>query len=144
MWRQFLNWYLQNFTLRMKEFQLAYLQFVSNFQLICERKFSIGIYFKTLLKAKGRISFRGELLYNRRKSIWNRGRNFKTLKCFLQSFSYTFDYLQKFLKRLSKDLQKQKHVVQMWSKMLNKRKAIHSLLFLVILSKLHVTYAHSS
>jgi hypothetical protein len=38
----------------MKEFQL-----VSNFQLICERKILIGIYFKTLLKAKGRLSFRG-------------------------------------------------------------------------------------
>jgi hypothetical protein len=43
----------------MKEFQLAYFQLVSNFQLIFERKFSIGIYFKTLLKAKGRVSFRG-------------------------------------------------------------------------------------
>jgi hypothetical protein len=26
---------------------------------MCERKILIGIYFKTLLKAKGRISFRG-------------------------------------------------------------------------------------
>jgi hypothetical protein len=49
----------QNFTLSMEEFQLVYFQLVSNFQLICEREFSIGIYFKTLLKAKGRISFRG-------------------------------------------------------------------------------------
>jgi hypothetical protein len=44
----------------MKEFQLVYFQLVSNFQLRCERKISIGIYFKkTLLKAKGKISFRG-------------------------------------------------------------------------------------
>jgi hypothetical protein len=43
----------------MKEFQLVYSQLVSNFQLLCERKNSICIYFKTLLKVKGRISFRG-------------------------------------------------------------------------------------
>jgi hypothetical protein len=36
MWREFLNWYLQNFTLRMKEFQIEYFQMVSNFQLKCE------------------------------------------------------------------------------------------------------------
>jgi hypothetical protein len=44
----------------------------------------------------------------------------------LQSYSYTFDYLQKTLKRFSKRFAKTKQVVQMWSKILNKRKqSIH-------------------
>ena len=47
-------------------------------------KFQIGIYFKTLLKAKRKIDS-GELLLSQSKNIWNRGRNFQILKCFLQS-----------------------------------------------------------
>jgi hypothetical protein len=44
----------------MKEFQLVNFQLVSNFQLICEReKFQLVTISKTLLKSKGRISFRG-------------------------------------------------------------------------------------
>jgi hypothetical protein len=41
----------------MKEFQIEYFQMVSNFST--HVKISIDFYFKTLLKAKGRISFRG-------------------------------------------------------------------------------------
>jgi hypothetical protein len=44
----------------------------------------------------------GGVLFSQRKSIWNRGRNFKSWKCFVQSYSYTFDYLQETLKRISK------------------------------------------
>jgi hypothetical protein len=62
----------------MKKFQLVYFQLVSNFQLICERKISNGIYFKTLLKAKGRISFRGSFYVVKGKAFGNRGRNFKS------------------------------------------------------------------
>jgi hypothetical protein len=58
-------------------------------------KTNISIYFqlisiKTLLKAKRRISL-GGVLFSQRKSIWNRGGNLKSWKCFLQSYSYTFD-----------------------------------------------------
>jgi hypothetical protein len=50
----------------------------------------------------------GGVLFTQSKNIWNRGRNLKSWKCFLQSYSYTFDYLQKTLKIFSKkDLQKQ-------------------------------------
>jgi hypothetical protein len=63
----------------------------------------------------------------------------------LQYHFYTFDYLQKdFEKIFQKDLQKQKQVVQMRSKMLNKRKGnifIFSEIFNWFNSK--VTYAHS-
>jgi hypothetical protein len=76
---------------------------------------------KTLLKDKGRISSR-KLSFSQRKSIWNKGSNFKSQKCFLQSYSYTFDYLQKILKRFFQKNCKNKQVVQMWFKMLNKRK----------------------
>jgi hypothetical protein len=50
----------------------------------------------------------GGVLFSQRKSIWNRGENFKSWKCFSKSYSFTFDYLQKnFEKNLQKYLQKQ-------------------------------------
>jgi hypothetical protein len=58
-----------------------FFQLVSNFQLICERKISIGIYFKTLLKAKGRISLRGSF-YVKGKAF-ETGGNFKIQKMLL-------------------------------------------------------------
>jgi hypothetical protein len=48
--------------------------------------------------------------------------------------SYTFDYLQKILKGFFQKVCKNIQVVQMWSKILNKRKAIHSLLFICLKS----------
>jgi hypothetical protein len=98
---------------------------------------------KTLLNAKGRISS-GELLFSQRKIIWNRGRNFKSWECFLKSYSYTCDYLKRFFQKICKN----KQVVQMWSKMLKRRK--QSRLFLDICTKSFnwfnskVTYAHQS
>jgi hypothetical protein len=57
------------------------------------------------------------------KAFETGGENFKSLKCFSKSYSYTFDYLQKdFEKTFQKNLQKTKQAVQVWSKMLNKRK----------------------
>jgi hypothetical protein len=50
------------------------------------------------------------------------GRNFKSKKCFLQLYSYTFDYLQKEFEKIFEKICKNKQVVQMWSKMLNRRK----------------------
>jgi hypothetical protein len=66
---------------------------------------SIG---KTLLSTKRRISFRGSFVQAKGKAFEIGGENFKSLKCFLQSYSYTFDYLQKeFEKIFQKNLQKQ-------------------------------------
>jgi hypothetical protein len=47
----------------------------------------------------------------------------------LQSYSYNFDYLQKdFEKDFPKEFAKTKQVVQAWSKMLKRKKAIHAYL----------------
>jgi hypothetical protein len=93
------------------------------FKLVC--LFSIGIFkdifsklhlyykytsnwylLKPSWKPRGEFHSRG-VLFSQRKSIWNRGRNFKSWKCFLQSYSYTFDYLQKdFEKIFQKNMQK--------------------------------------
>jgi hypothetical protein len=47
-----------------------------------------------------------------------------------ESYSFTFDSLQKTLKRISKTFAKTKHVVQAWSKILNKKEkqSMHILL----------------
>jgi hypothetical protein len=67
----------------MEYFQLVYFQLVSNFQLICERNISIGIYFKTLLKAKGRISFSGSFYLVKGKAFKTGGgiSNPKNVSC---------------------------------------------------------------
>jgi hypothetical protein len=63
---------------------------------------------KTLLKAKRIISFRGEFYLVKGKAFETGGEISNLEKCFLQSYSYTFDYLQKdFQKIFQKDLQKQ-------------------------------------
>jgi hypothetical protein len=72
------------------------------------KKSQIGIYLKTLLKAKRRISFRGSFHIVKGKAFEIGGgiSNPKNASC--KSYSYAFDYLQKFLNRFPKDLQKQK------------------------------------
>jgi hypothetical protein len=50
---------------------------------------------KTLLNTKRRILFRGSFILVKGKTFETGGENFKSWKCFLQSYSYTFDYLQK-------------------------------------------------
>jgi hypothetical protein len=63
---------------------------------------------KTLLNTKRRILFRGSFVLVKGKAFETGGENFKSWKCFLQSYSYTFDYLQNDIeKKLTKDLQKQ-------------------------------------
>jgi hypothetical protein len=37
----------------------------------------------------------GGVLFNQRKSIWNKGRKFQIWKCFETSYSFTFDYVAK-------------------------------------------------
>jgi hypothetical protein len=66
------------------------------------------VYPKTLLKAKRRILFRVSFVWVKGKAFETGGENFKSWKCFFQSYSYTFDYLQKdFEKNFPKNLQKQ-------------------------------------
>jgi hypothetical protein len=96
---------------------------------------------KNLLKAKGRIAFRGSFHIIKGKAFETGGGISNPKKCFLQSYFYIFDYLQKFLNRFPKDLQKflnrfpkdlQKQ--NLWSKILNIRKPNHSLLFICLKS----------
>ena len=47
----------------------------------------------------------------------------KSWKCFLQSYSYTFDYLQKDFEKIFQKFCENKHVAPKWSKMLNKKKS---------------------
>ena len=66
-------------------------------------------YIKTLLNTKRWISFRGSFVEVKGKAFETGGENFKSWKCFANSYSFTFDCLQKnFEKDLQKNLQKQK------------------------------------
>jgi hypothetical protein len=63
------------------------------------------------------------------KAFETGGENFKSLKCFAKSYSFTFDYLQKdFEKDLQREFAKTKHVVQAWSKMSKIKETIHAYL----------------
>jgi hypothetical protein len=63
---------------------------------------------KTLLNTKRRISLRGSFVLVKGNAFEKGGENFKSWKCFLKTYSYTFDYLQKdFEKIFQKNLQKQ-------------------------------------
>jgi hypothetical protein len=86
-------------------------------------KFQIGIYFKTLLKAKRRISFRGSFYLVKGKAFETGGEisNLQNASCNLIPIPLTI--CKKILKRFYKNICKNKQVVQMWSKMLNKRKS---------------------
>ena len=92
------------------------------FSKLSSKYISYWYLLKPSRKLRGEFHSEG-VLFSQRKIIWKRGRNFKSWKCWLQSYSYTFDYLQKTLKRFSKRICKNIHVVQEWSKMLNKRKS---------------------
>jgi hypothetical protein len=88
---------------------------------------SLGIYFKTLLKAKRRISFRGSFYLVKVKAFEIGGgiSNLKNASCNLIPIPLTICKI--FLKIFLQKICKNKHVVQMWSKMLNKEKqSIHS------------------
>jgi hypothetical protein len=63
---------------------------------------------RIFLNTKRRILFRGSFVLVKGKAFETGGENFKSWKCVLQSYSYTFDYLQNnFEKNFTKDLQKQ-------------------------------------
>jgi hypothetical protein len=58
------------------------------------------------LNTKRRILFRGSFVLVKGKAFEIGGEIFKSWKCFLQSYSFTFDYLQNvFEKNSSKNLQ---------------------------------------
>jgi hypothetical protein len=90
---------------------------------------SLKLITKTLLNTKRKISLKGEFCLVKGKSIWNRGREFQILKMLLK---ISFIYLWLFAKEFPKHC-KTKQVVQTWSKMLNKKKAIHAYLVKIII-----------
>jgi hypothetical protein len=120
------NWY-PCFTCLVK----AKFQLVSNLQLILQLvsfQFSNWYLFQKP-SWKLRAEFHsGGVLFSQRKSIWNKGRNFKSWKCFLQSYSYTFDYLQKDLEKISKIIYKNKTSGASVVQNIKQKKAIHSYL----------------
>jgi hypothetical protein len=102
------NWYFLHWYLCHGNFSI-----VSNLQLILQSvslKFNLqnwNLFQKPSWKVRAEFHS-GRVLFSQRKSIWNRGRNFKSWKCFLQSYSYNFNYLQKYFEKIfQKDLQKQ-------------------------------------
>ena len=107
--KQNFNWYLNNRNL---------------FNWYLSRSFfKISIYFKTLLKAKRKISFRGSFIKSKDKHL-KQGEKFQTLKMLL---AILFIYLWLFAKRIWKDFSKGfakiKQVVQMWSKYVKEKKS---------------------
>jgi hypothetical protein len=77
------------------------------------------MYFKTLLKANRRISFRGSFCSVKGKAFETGGEisNLENASCNLIHIPLTI--CKNTLKRFSKRICKNKHVVQKWSKMLN-------------------------
>jgi hypothetical protein len=83
------------------------------------------IHIKTLLITKRWISFRGSFVKSKEEYL-KRGEKISNLE---NSHSFTFDYLQKIFEMdLQKGFAKTKHVVQKWSKMLNKKETFHAYL----------------
>jgi hypothetical protein len=76
---------------------------------------------KTLLKAKGRISFRGSFVKSKEKHLKQEAK-ISNLKNASRNLIYIpLTNCKKTLKRFSKRFAKTKQVVQAWSKMLNKK-----------------------
>ena len=109
---------------------------INNFQLVNFKLVSLcvlkgeQVVFSKLDILKPSWTLRGELIEGefclvKEKTFETGGENFKSWKCFSQSYSYTFDYLQKIFEMdLQKEFAKTKHVVQTWPKMLNKERNI--------------------
>ena len=71
----------------------------------------------------------GGVLFSQRKSIWNKGRKFQILKMLRKIlFIYLWPFAKELWKGFTKEFAKTKHVVQAWSKMLNKKESIHAYL----------------
>jgi hypothetical protein len=69
---------------------------------------SFKINIQNPLEHKEENFIKGEFCLVKGKAFETGGENFKSWKCFFQSYSYTFDYLQKnFEKNFQKGLQKQ-------------------------------------
>ena len=100
--------------------------------LLCSKRGESSIFKNDILKPSWTLRgefIEGEFCLVKGRAFGTRGQNFKTWKCFVKSYSFTFDYLQKdFEKGLQKDFAKTKHVVQAWSKMLKLEENIHAYL----------------
>jgi hypothetical protein len=71
----------------------------------------------------------GGVLFSQRKSIWNRGRKFQILEMLCKTLiHYLWLFAKELWKGFTKEFAKTKHVVQTWSKMLNKIETIHAYL----------------
>ena len=97
-------------------FQLVYLKDGIS-KLVSKYKFQL----KHSWRLRGEF-YSGGVLFSQRKSIWNRGEISK-----LENASYNLIHIplticKRILKRVYKEFAKTKHVVQAWSKMLNKGK----------------------
>jgi hypothetical protein len=91
------------------------------------RKFQIGIYFKTLLKAKRRISFRGSFYLVKGKAFETRGGISNPKNASYSHIPIPLTICKSVLNRFPKDLQKQ----NVWCKCGPKyQKPNHSLLFI--------------
>jgi hypothetical protein len=77
---------------------------------------------KTLLKTKRRISLRGSFVLVKGKAFEIGGEISKLENALCNIFIYLWLFAKDFEKDFPKRIAKTKQVVQMWSKMLNKRK----------------------
>jgi hypothetical protein len=97
---------------------------------------------KTLLNTKRRNSLRGNFCLSQRKSIWNRGRKFQTLKMllsilFIYLWLFAKSFWKEFYKRICKNKTSGASVVQNF-----KKKTIHAYLVeIIILVSLQATFA---
>jgi hypothetical protein len=97
--------------------------------LLCSKEGESSIFknCKTLLNTKRRILFRGSFVLVKRKAFWDRGRKFQILKMLSSIlFIYLWLFAKWFWKEFHKGFAKTKLMVQMWSKILIKKKTIQS------------------
>jgi hypothetical protein len=108
------------FEIFLTDFKLVCFQLVSIFKLV-SKYISNWYLLKPSWKLRGGFHSGGVLFKSKEKHL-NRGRKFQILKMFLVNLIYIpLTICKKTLKRFSKRFAKTKQVVQMWSKMLNKR-----------------------
>jgi hypothetical protein len=89
-------------------------------------RFQIGIHLKTLLKAKGRISFMGSFYLVKGKAFETGGEISNLENSSRNLIHIPLTICKKIFEKTLKRFAKTKHVVQKWSKMSNKRKqSIH-------------------
>jgi hypothetical protein len=82
-------------------------------------------------------SLLGGVLSSQRKSIWNRVRKFQISRMLCKIiFIYLWLFAKELWKGFTKEFAKTKHVVQTWSKMLNKKETIHAYLISIYIGSI--------